>query len=227
MKLLEGVVAVNGAKAKGEAKLRSSDGQVLSEYGTVNNGVYATCFVLASPGDIITAPFALRRGVADFADLVVDGIRRDSVSATRQDRSFSRIFRRACYCEKLKNGKTGGLKSCHMKVQSRDIEKGKIYSTSVIETLIRLDVAWKEGKSPSAVGTLDIQLFQILDGTSQIKDINSQGNVSKDHLTAVRRAPAFSEFATWRDFNPYIDPSATPPSFEIRYGPFFSLLSVL
>jgi hypothetical protein len=128
MRLPEELLTATGTKAAGVVELRGSDGNPLREYGTMNQGLYTTCLVLTSPGDIITVSFVLSPGVADYADLVVDGIRRDSASTLRADMSFNRVFKRVCYQGTLNNGRKGGFKSCAMEVRSRNAEKGETES---------------------------------------------------------------------------------------------------
>lgn len=130
MKLPPGLLTAEGKAAKGWVQLRGSDGKCLKEYGTKNEGVYATCLVLTSPGDIITGSFVLDPGVADYVDIVIDGIRRESSSSSGADKCFNRIVKRVCYQEKLKNGKRGGLKSCAMEIQSRNSDNGEIELTN-------------------------------------------------------------------------------------------------
>jgi hypothetical protein len=125
MKLPEGILNVKGMKASGVVQLQGSDGNDLREYGSTNEGVQTTCLVLTAPGDIITVPFILNRGVADFADLVVDGILRDSTSVSAPNKSFKGNFKRVCHQERFKNDKRRGLKSCKMEIQSRDTESGE------------------------------------------------------------------------------------------------------
>lgn len=130
MELPEGLLTVKGTKATSVVRLLGSDGRLLREYSTVNSRIYTTCLVPTSPGDIVTALFVLQPEVADFVNLVVDGIRRDSASTSGPEKSFNRIFKRACHQGKHKNGKTGGLKSCTMEVQSRNADKGEIRAYS-------------------------------------------------------------------------------------------------
>ena len=153
-------------------------------------------------------------------DLIVDGIRRDSAVTSGPGKSINHIFKRSCHQEKHKTGKKGELKSCAMEVQCRNAEKGEIRSTHVRYELTGSDIAWNNGStSPSAVGTLQIQLFRMLDVASQTQGANSC-------FSSVIRAPTFIKYATWHDLNPYIDLSTTL-SFEIRCGPVFSILLVL
>lgn len=125
MRLPEGILNVKGRKAIGLIQLQGSDGNDLREYGSTNEGVQTTCLVLTSPGDVITVSFLLDRGVADFADLIVDGILRDSTSVSAANKIFKGTFKKACHQERLKNGKRGGLKACKMEIQSRDTESGE------------------------------------------------------------------------------------------------------
>ena len=125
MKLPPGLLTAEGKAANGCVQLRGSDGKCLKEYGTNNEGIYATCLVLTSPGDIITSSFVLDPGVADHVDIVIDGIRRESSSSSGADKCFNRIVKRACYQDRLKNGKRGGLKSSAMEIQSRKTDNGE------------------------------------------------------------------------------------------------------
>lgn len=75
-------------------------------------------------------------------------------------------------------------------------------------------MAWRGGGPPSAVGTLEVQLFKILDAARQTTDPNSQRNMPGDALD-TRRAPTFAQCASWKEANPFIDLSRAPPSFEI------------
>jgi hypothetical protein len=125
MKIPEGLLTAQGKKAAGAVYILGTDGQYLREYGTAQDGIYSTCLVLTSPGDMITGSFALEPGLADHVDLVVDGIRRESSSSSGSDKSFNRMYKRACYQEK-KDNRTGGLKSCAMMIQTRKADEGEI-----------------------------------------------------------------------------------------------------
>lgn len=125
MKIPEGLLTAQGKDAAGAFHLQGTDGQCLREYGTTYDGIYATCLVQTTPGDLITGSFALDPGLADYVDLVVDGIRRESSLSSGSDKSFNRLFKRACYQEK--NGsRKGGLKSCAMEIQTRKSDRGEM-----------------------------------------------------------------------------------------------------
>ena len=84
-----------------------------------------------------------------------------------------------------------------------------------MQKLTILDLVWEGGGSPSAVGTLELQLFRTGDEPSQTARSNNQGNISKDVLNRSKRAPEFVEYVSWRDLNASLDPSSAPPSFEM------------
>lgn len=125
MKCPEVLINAKGTKTSAEVQIRGHDGKALREYGIISDGLNTSCLALTSPGDAIIIPFVLEPGVADFVDLVVDGIRRDCATSTGSDKTFARTFKRVCHQDRLKNGKRGGLKSCAMEIQSRNAENGE------------------------------------------------------------------------------------------------------
>lgn len=129
MKLPEGLLNIKGNRAFGFFELQGTDGNDLREYGTVTDGIHSTCLVLTSPGDVISVPFLIEPGVADFADLVVDGILRESASVSGLTRPIKGHFKRVSHQRKLKNNKRGGLKFYKMEVQRRDARKGETTGT--------------------------------------------------------------------------------------------------
>lgn len=56
---------------------------------------------------------------------------------------------------------------------------------------------------------MEVQLFSTKDVEHQTGDLSNQGSI-------VKRAPTFTEFAYWKELNPYIDFNRAPPSFEVR-----------
>jgi hypothetical protein len=216
MKLPEGLLNIKGKRALGVVELRGTDGNDLREYGTVNDGIHTTCLVLTSPGDIISVPFTIDPGVADFADLVVDGILRESAFVSGPTKSLKGHFRRVSHQSRLKHNKRGGLKFCKMEVRSRDAEKGETAEAKCSnQTLTTLDRTWNGREHPSAVGSLEIQLFRKEAVADKTAGAASQENRPGDSLGTAKRAPTYSEYAHWKELNPFINPNTTPPSFEI------------
>lgn len=206
MKLPEGLLNIKGTRALGVVELRDTDGNDLREYGVAQKGFQTTCWVLTSPGDVISAPFSMDPGVADFADLVVDGILRDSISVSAPTKSLKGIFKRVCHQPRLKNDKRGGLKFCKMVVQSRDTTKGEITKAEYSKlNAYSLDLKWNGRETPSTVGSLEIQLFR-----------KAVVATVEDTLGTPERAPTYFDYTHWKELNPFIDPNNIPPSFEIR-----------
>jgi hypothetical protein len=44
-----------------------------------------------------------------------------------------------------------------------------------------------------------------------------QEEIPGDSLGTAKRAPDFSQYAYWKELNPFIDPDAPSPSFQIGY----------
>ena len=127
MKLPKGLLDPKGQAAKGWIMLEVNGVQA-QEYGQTMDGNHSICYILAAPGDTISASIAVNSGVsAEFADLVVDGVLRNSSSNSRGAKVFRHNFDRAVYSGiqigETKRGRTLG----RMKIVQRDSANGKIH----------------------------------------------------------------------------------------------------
>ena len=82
MKLSTGLLNAKGEVTKGEVLLQVNETN-LREYGTTEDGMKSTCYVLTSPGDVISVVFAITSGTTQVVDLVVDGVLRQSLCNKR------------------------------------------------------------------------------------------------------------------------------------------------
>jgi hypothetical protein len=126
MKVPVGLLDPQGQVAKGMVHLEA-DGNEVQEFGLTVTGKHSICYVLVSRGDVITANFALNSGITgEFADLVIDGVLRNSWPNTRGQKVFTYIFDRVVYAGNLigENKKTKSNKAARMKVVKRNTQKG-------------------------------------------------------------------------------------------------------
>jgi hypothetical protein len=131
MKLPSGLLDKKGASAKGSVVLTSHTTDTnLEEFGvTVNaDDCTASCYVLAKSEDIIEVHFALNPNVADFVDIIVDGIRRRTFENGSQNITFRAKCDRVLYMRRCKNNKRGGLRYSRMQVRVRETGHSKIQS---------------------------------------------------------------------------------------------------
>jgi len=130
MKTPTGPLNIHGKAAKGTVVLKGNDGEDLQEFGGKTVGNQASCYALTSLGDIITVHFALSPGVADFVDVVVDGILRESVSNARPDKLFKGSFKKVCQHDRFhRSDRRAAFKFSKMVVQNRSTQKGKSFQT--------------------------------------------------------------------------------------------------
>lgn len=106
--------------------LQGSNGEELKEYGATTNGTHSTCYVLTSTKDIITLHQKLSPGVAEFVDLQVDGILRESTSTERPDKEFKWNLKKVFLQERLtgERGLAASVKYCRMEVHPRNAKHG-------------------------------------------------------------------------------------------------------
>lgn len=124
MKIPPGILDPKGQAAKGVVYLEAN-GDDVREYGLTVDGNHSTCYVLVAPEDVITANLSVNSGVsAEFADLVVDGVLRNTWPNTRGARILRYAFDRAVYTG-VQIGETKKWKTyAKMKVIERDSFKG-------------------------------------------------------------------------------------------------------
>ena len=118
---------VHGKARKGRVVLTAGEVETtLNEFGTWVENSQTNCYVLTSPGDVIAVRFELRPEACDFVDLVVDGIRRDSIAINRQSgKIFRGAFERVCHQTRIYGpDKRKVLKSCEMIVRERSTKQG-------------------------------------------------------------------------------------------------------
>lgn len=130
MKIPPGILDSKGQAAKGLVYLEANEQEVqLQEFGLTVDGNHSTCYVLVAPEDVISANFAINSGVSEeFADLVVDGILRNSWPNTRGAKIFRYGFDRAVYTGVHLGEAKKGKKFSRMKVIERDFSKSSSYN---------------------------------------------------------------------------------------------------
>jgi hypothetical protein len=129
MRVPLGLLDPQGRVAKGTVLLEANGNEV-QEFGLTVTGKHSTCYALVSPGDILTANLALNSGITgEFADLVVDGVLRNSWPNTRGQKVFTNIFDRAVYSGNLigENKTTRSNKFARMQVVERNSQKGDFH----------------------------------------------------------------------------------------------------
>jgi hypothetical protein len=135
MKLPSGLRDPQGHVAEGTVHLEAN-GKFVKEFGVTVDGRHSTCYVLVAPGDVLTANFAINSGIStEFADLVVDGILRNSLSNTRGLRVFKCIFDRAVYSGAQIGESRKAKTYARMQVTNRDSSQGKVLlsGTSIVK----------------------------------------------------------------------------------------------
>lgn len=80
---------------------------------------------------------------------------------------------------------------------------------------MRLDIPWNGNGPMSSVGTVEVQLFRMGDNEPEEIAAHSEEIALKRHLNRIQRAPTFTEYASWTDLNPCINPAIAPPSFQV------------
>jgi hypothetical protein len=177
MKIPPGLLDPRGQIAKGQVHLEAN-GDDVQEYGLTVTGKHSTCYVLVSPGDIITAHFAINSGVAgEFADLVVDGVLRNSWANSKGKKIFRYIFDRAVYSGIQPGEARKSTKHCRMKVQERDFTKGNVLSIHSTIDLARWtdhfqDLPMNGNRRASNVGSIRIQIYrkEITDNATTLEE---------------------------------------------------------
>lgn len=97
MRLPAGILDMQGEKALGTIVLKGSNGEKLKEFGIENDGINGRCYVLTAPGDNIVVNYVLNPGVAEYVDVQVDGILRDSSSNPKPDRDFKNTVKKVSH----------------------------------------------------------------------------------------------------------------------------------
>ena len=163
MKVPAGLLDPQGQVAKGYVHIEANDTEA-QEFGLTVTGKHSTCYVLVSPGDVITAHLALNSGITgEFADLVVDGVLRNSWPNNRGHKVFSYIFDRAVYAGNLIGGtkRSKAAKFSRMQVIERNTLKGNFHLPMMqyrnILTSVDLPL---DGKPPSPVSSIKVQVFR-------------------------------------------------------------------
>lgn len=132
MKIPPGLFDPSGKASASWVSIYAVDGEnetELREFGPKINGEgdNTSCYVLAAPGDILRVKYSLYGGEAEFLDLVVDGILRDSLVnshiKTEPKKGYAGAFDWALY--QVKNGpRASALQQWQMVVQHRTNGKG-------------------------------------------------------------------------------------------------------
>jgi hypothetical protein len=127
MKIPSGLLDWQGQDAKASFHLEGSSGQRLQEFGFKADGIHASCHVLTSAGDVLKTWFEIHPGVAEFVDIIYDGVLRDSHANPNPGKVWNGTAIKVCqYNSRGKTGKLSGLKYVKPIVQARNREKGKI-----------------------------------------------------------------------------------------------------
>jgi len=128
MKVPIGLFDPQGKVAKGSVHLEAN-GEEVEEFGLTVTGKHSTCYALVSPGDVLPANFSVNSGLAaEFADLVVDGILRNTAPNTRGAKVFTYIFDRGLYTGNQigENKKAKTQKFAKMKAVQRNMTRGNV-----------------------------------------------------------------------------------------------------
>ena len=198
MKIPSGCLDANGKTAKGEVILTVGEDQVaLQEFGTATEGNKTSCYVLTSRGDIPTIRFALNANIADHADLVVDGVLRNSQSGSIL-KTFKGSFEKALYQGMKTKTKRGAAKYSKMQVKERVSITGTVSSLCAYEQADVLDVASTNSSTPSAVGSVELRLYRTEPETSEEVKFSEDDT---PHTYCADRAPAYDKCAEWFDCN--------------------------
>ncbi|KAL2068703.1 hypothetical protein VTL71DRAFT_15041 [Oculimacula yallundae] len=196
MKIPPGFLDSNGKAAKGDFVLSKGDDQVeVQEFGTVTEGNQTSCYVLTSPGDELTLSFALRAGIANHADFVVDGVLRNC--RTAPTRGFNGSFDKVVYQGRKSGTKRAAVRYSRMMVKQR----------GTVEGMVSTDT-----NTPSKVGSLEVHLYRADPGSST--DSNSEALAQSPNAD---RPPAFDKCAEWYDCNSNLGFIGPPPPFEIGF----------
>ena len=176
MKVPPEILDPKGQIAKGVVNLKVN-GNYVEEYGLTVIGKHSTCYVLVSPGDVITANISINSGVTgQFADLIVDGILRNSRPNTRGSNVFRYTFERASYSGIHLGETKKSSKFARMKVVERNCSKGKISHLvaqligQVRLTTVDLPINGKQERSN--VGSIKVEIFR-----REATDNATSGNV--------------------------------------------------
>ncbi|RDW64822.1 hypothetical protein BP6252_10473 [Coleophoma cylindrospora] len=177
------------------------DGKDLPESDITETSNQIVANVQVSPGDIISIVFYIQSGAVDIADLLVDGILRNSKINTRASRAFSDIFDRACYNPR-KPGKLAraGMKFCEMRVLDWSGNTAALATTS---------------SEPSPIGTIEVRYYRI-DRQSSATAGPSNQDTEKQPST-LSRGPNFVNYATWSELEGSVINNGSPPPFEIDF----------
>jgi hypothetical protein len=135
MKLPAGLLDTNGKPAKGWIYLRGSDGEILQEFGEAGVNTRASCHALTSVGDNIEIEFLLNPNIAQFVDVLIDGVLRETASTKNANKVFKGHITKVWHQQRTGNGvgseRMGALKYCTMIVQPRNASKGLFSNLSL------------------------------------------------------------------------------------------------
>ncbi|CZT47514.1 uncharacterized protein RSE6_08084 [Rhynchosporium secalis] len=199
MKIPPGFLDAKGKVAKGDFSLTRGDDHIeVKEFGAVSEGRKISCYVLTSPGDILTLSFALRADIANHADFVVDGILRNCRPAPAS-RSFNGTFEKAVYQGWKSEMKRAAVKYSRMRVKERGNAEN-MFSTN--------------SDTPSTVGSLEVRLYRTHARSSAGLVTNSDANAPAPAHND--RAPAFDKFGEWYEANSNVNFVGPPPPFCIE-----------
>ncbi|RDW68451.1 hypothetical protein BP5796_09108 [Coleophoma crateriformis] len=176
------------------------DGEDLpeSDITETNNQIVAN--VQVSPGDIVSVAFYIQSGAVDIADLLVDGILRNSKINTRASKAFSDVFDRACYNpRKPERLARVGMKFCEMRVVNWSGNTGAL--------------ATKSSES-SPIGTVEIRFYRIDKQSSAAGPSNQD---TEKQASTLSRGPNFVNYATWSELEGSIINNGSTPPFEIDF----------
>lgn len=161
MKVPPGLLDPKGQIAKGVVNLELN-GNDVKEYGLTTSGKFTTCYVMASPGDTVIANIAINSGLMEeFADLVVDGVLRNSWPNTRGAKVFSYIFQRAVYTRILIGETRKATKFARMKVLERNSSNGNVLTPDYATIMLTvLDLHMSGNQGASSVSSIKIQIYR-------------------------------------------------------------------
>ncbi|KAH8670237.1 hypothetical protein BGZ60DRAFT_563742 [Tricladium varicosporioides] len=200
------VTTPNGDLIKGDCKLKIGDTDIdLKEFDMLGDGKTSNCYLLTSPGDILTPHLAisLTHQAEEFVDVVVDGILRAS-SGVKKGGKAKNFTNHVTFDKVLsytfKGNKRKALMASQMVVQTRDASKV-------------VDVDVDEDLPTSSVGTIEFQLWRKYPEANPFT-MNDSSEIS---TVGKRATPISEEYARWFDLNCRVSKEPMLPSFEIGF----------
>ncbi|KAK0110780.1 hypothetical protein ONS96_002377 [Cadophora gregata f. sp. sojae] len=141
--------------------------------------------------------FALNANIADHADLVVDGVLRNSLS-TSIAKNFKGAFEKALYQGMKSSSKRGAVKYSKMQVKELLSFPGLVSTNS---------------SALSAVGSLELRLYRVSHDTSVDTKPSEKDSLGGD----VDRPPAYEKCAEWYDCISNLEFDGPRPPFHIDF----------